>query len=668
MIHVVAALLRIVISLLCALWAPFAMAQNVNLQGNQLTTNIGGNTITLRGAVKATKNKSTLTTDALIFDKKNKDIKALGDVRYNFDNSLFLSAKYLLLKDNGDVYARQAEYTTCKALKGRQCGWLASAAIVRRNTVAKTVTFEDARFYIGGIPVYYWPYLVLPDISAKKMDGWLIPKWGARNTLGVFFSNTYYKSLSDTENILLTPTYTTGAGYTLALKYLSETDSHHLLKVNASLTKTKGTSVPYLGHMFVNYQSLDKDRWKTNLALSTISQKNYFKKYHYLGEYKKSYLLSTAFREKTYKNAFFKVQASRYQDIRTGEKDDTAIVLPQIVSEVQKTPDKHGGTFSYSTFLRDYQKKNSSSRKFSSEIAYTIPKKIASGGVVRSSLFLRGDITQYNYTTPITINDKKYTSGAAWQLISSAQLVGSFPVLITKKHTKAILEPLVGLFLHGPTKNLPYLPNYYSYAYEQDETSLFAHNRYGGLDKIDNNNRIAYGLHLKTWLDSKLYFQGFLGQSLTLEQRGNHSDYIGSVDLNMKNYVLSANFELGGDLSIKKLEGSGKLYYGKFGIQAIYTRLNMQNSLMSQLNTNVSYSINKFWKLEIQNINNIIPHVDMRNLNQSVIVTYAAPSNCMKVQLAYTKDFSINSISPTRSVYLNFSFDNTKIERAAKDL
>ena len=81
--------------------------------------------------------------------------------------------------------------------------WQIRAARVEHDAVTHDITYRNAWLEMGGIPVFYTPYFSNPDPTVKQRSGLLIPRYGSKVDLGMFFRDYYYWGIDPNEDLTL---------------------------------------------------------------------------------------------------------------------------------------------------------------------------------------------------------------------------------------------------------------------------------------------------------------------------------------------------------------------------------------------------------------------------------------------------------------------------------
>ena len=115
-----------------------------------------------------------------------------------------------LIRRTGDktYYAEEAKVTTCDADRPV---WSFS---VRKLSVVLEgyATGKDAKFRLGGVPVLYLPFAVLPVMS-ERQSGFLLPSYGQHKAGGTVVEAPFYWAMSNYADATLYQTVLSNRGY-----------------------------------------------------------------------------------------------------------------------------------------------------------------------------------------------------------------------------------------------------------------------------------------------------------------------------------------------------------------------------------------------------------------------------------------------------------------------
>ena len=150
-------------------------------------------------------------SNAVVNLKKNEVLAK--DVDVDFKNSLFgnknneprLKGNAVISnKDETNIY--KAVFTTCKKIKGKKCpSWSISAEEVKHDRRKKIIKYKNAWLKIFDKPILYFPSFFHPDPSVERQSGFLSPILLNSSYSGQSIQIPYYKVLSDSKDLTVSP-------------------------------------------------------------------------------------------------------------------------------------------------------------------------------------------------------------------------------------------------------------------------------------------------------------------------------------------------------------------------------------------------------------------------------------------------------------------------------
>jgi LPS-assembly protein len=123
-------------------------------------------------------------------------------------------------QDNPQIsHFTQASYSTCPPLT---TVWNVKASRIDLDKNSGRGAAWNARLYLGGVPVFYTPYLNFP-IDSRRKTGFLMPTFGSSSTNGPTISAPFYWNIAPNYDDTLTPLLLTKRGLQLdnSFRYLS---------------------------------------------------------------------------------------------------------------------------------------------------------------------------------------------------------------------------------------------------------------------------------------------------------------------------------------------------------------------------------------------------------------------------------------------------------------
>jgi LPS-assembly protein len=119
------------------------------------------------------------------------------------------SAAFATRTENGEIELYNAYYTACKLCKEKgktkKPSWRIKARKVRQDKKTRTFRYNSALLEIGGLPLFWTPYLAHPDPSAERSSGFLTPFAGVTSSKGFNIRTPYYWAINEYTEATLTP-------------------------------------------------------------------------------------------------------------------------------------------------------------------------------------------------------------------------------------------------------------------------------------------------------------------------------------------------------------------------------------------------------------------------------------------------------------------------------
>ncbi len=145
-----------------------------------------------RGATRFSQNKQWLTCSRAEFNFANQTGK-FYDARGFTDNQFLITGR-TIVKTGPDTYMAESAYVTACQETRPKWAFRSSRANIR---VDHTARLRQIVFKIKGIPIIYFPYLVLPMEKKERSSGFLPFHTGSSTTKGRVFSVGYYQTLGE---------------------------------------------------------------------------------------------------------------------------------------------------------------------------------------------------------------------------------------------------------------------------------------------------------------------------------------------------------------------------------------------------------------------------------------------------------------------------------------
>ncbi|MDF1854161.1 LPS assembly protein LptD [Pseudooceanicola sp.] len=139
--------------------------------------------------------------------------------RMMLDQQVQLAAYQMNRLDPRYAQLYKATVTSCHVCgDGRPPLWQIRARRVVHDRDERQLYFDDARFEVMGVPVFWMPRLRLPDPTLKRATGFLIPSIKRSSLLGTGLRWPYFIRIGDHRDLTLTP-YVSDETRTLEFRY-----------------------------------------------------------------------------------------------------------------------------------------------------------------------------------------------------------------------------------------------------------------------------------------------------------------------------------------------------------------------------------------------------------------------------------------------------------------
>ncbi|MEM9248105.1 MAG: LPS assembly protein LptD [Pseudomonadota bacterium] len=201
------------------------------------------------GNVEALQGNARLTASKVIYDREADALEIEGPIVLTTDDrtlvlasaaeispslrdGLLRSARVVLdsrvqlaAPEINRVGGRYLQLNNVVASSCEVCGknpvplWQIRARRVINDELEQQLYFDDARFEVYGVPVFYLPRLRLPGPGLERATGFLVPQFTSSSEIGQGVKLPYFIALDPSYDLLLTPHVTTGPTATLEARY-----------------------------------------------------------------------------------------------------------------------------------------------------------------------------------------------------------------------------------------------------------------------------------------------------------------------------------------------------------------------------------------------------------------------------------------------------------------
>ncbi len=700
-----------------------------------------------RGNVELSQNGDVLLADTVTYNQRTDTITASGHVSLSRPTGEIVFADYLeLRKAMGDGFAesvrmlltdrsrlaantarltnknrielRRSVYSPCDLCRNDPSAapaWQFIARQIDDDREFKLIEMRDVTMQIDGWPIFYFPYLSMPDPSVKRASGFLTPFFGGSSNVGANVTIPYFLVLGPDKDITLVPRITSKAGPVFETEYRQQFGNGAIDALGSINFSNPNTAQVSGGQLRGNINSTAEfdfaPDWRTGLNLQRSTDQSYLLQFGFgnpplNAEISRAYLEGFGLRSST------DIDAYAFQPLLPGVGVSTQpIVLPVINRNWQSEPDVLGGRWNLNANLLDIVRaEGTQTRRVSLGAAWDATFRDGIGSQYKLYASARGDGYWVNDLSPVSNPDlpsayfpvdgmpaaepinPNFVTGRVFPQVG---LTWSFP-LIHRGLLTPVIEPIAGVYAGPNGGNQRKIPDEDSLSFNYDDSLLFRPDRLAGYDIADTGQRVDYGLKLGLYDNNGGSYRALVGQSYRAEVNpflppgsgafNRLSDVVGRVVLQPSSYLdLIYRFRLDGT-TLAYREQLASVYTGPQNLKvgATYILIPAQTASdvvtnpttgqsvlygkQEQLSFNATAKLTRYWSLqgsETLNLNgstNIINGVTTTtSANSSLYASISAiyQDECMAFVGALTQSGIRNgAVTPGYSVLFSVVFKN----------
>ena len=543
---------------------------------NSKETEYKNNVITCHGNVIAVYNKKIISADEISFDEKTDCVKASGNViiKDEFGNAYFadsiqvaknfksgqITNLKIIAKDKTRLAASKAivideEYilekvifTPCyKCTSSGSLTWQLKSERVTFNPKSYT-KYEDAVLEAFDIPIFYVPYLSHVSSNIKRKSGFLNPGIRYTSQQGFSFLIPYLFSISDSQEFIAKPIFTTKIGHVPWIYYGLRFPNGEF-SIDASLTGTRSVNKEnpddvkkiersgYRGHIFSKLRYEINDNWRAGFDINLASDRYYLKKFSFFGGSART-LESKIFLEGFNGRNYTLIKSAMYQ---SEDMDAVPKLLPMI--EHNHYVQMLSGTLNFNIVFMNLDFKNGRmSQKYILNPSWYKEILLPGGHILKANAVLA--------MQGLNVKEKdKSGYDSYFQAMPQLNLTWKWPLIVQTPLHNFVLTPVVGINIAGNKKRFDAFENPFD---EINTSNMFSNNKSISPYNVDPGKRIFYGFHVNGYHESGNIYRLALGESFELTDpldrvessglRHKRSNLVGALDIFLdSNLTFSSN-------------------------------------------------------------------------------------------------------------------------------
>ena len=568
----------------------------------------------IRGPVRIIDNQSTMILADQAELSEDLKVGIIKSAKIILGYQVQIAAAKVLQKDARYSEAFNIAATSCHVCINKTPLWQIRARKIVQDKFEKQIYFEHAQLRVLDIPVFYLPFMRLPDPSLKRATGFLAPKLKTSSVLNTGIKIPYFIRLNKHKDFTITPFYSPKTK-TIEYRYRQAYTSGFML-IEGALTRDALIPNKNRGYILSDTSLILQNGYNLGIQLQAVSDPSYLFEYDFaqLDRLNTKLELSRSMR---YQNS--EVKLSNYHSLRENENNATQPTLvAEGAIESRLNPDMIKGEIGLeANFLKSYRYSDLNNDGPDSDTLVdgydTTRLSLLSnwdhGWEIANGIILHFEnefgLSQYYVQQHADIGPKAtrmFGVGAVglrwpWYRINSNGGIG-------------VVEPQIQLVRSVSSNSA--VPNDDSTQVEFDEGNLFRLNRAPGLDLIENGSRLNVGLAGSQFMDSGSNLSWKIGRVLRSEALSTFpsgsglsnsiSDWLLATNFQQKNGIELINRALiASDGVVTKSETSLKVNRNQHQIRATHVELTkdsniLQNQSLSSVSLEWNYNLNSNWR------------------------------------------------------------------------
>jgi len=393
----------------------------------------------------------------------------------------------------------------CEADPTRPPLWQMRARMATQDRESQRISYRDATLQMGGIPLFYSPFLSHPDPQTPRASGFLFPTNGYTRFLGAFNQTPYFWAIDDQQDLLITPTFGTLTSPNLGLEYRRLFNSGEIKAqgsigyLNAEQSQRAalaGVGTPGLnGHIFARGRFSINENWRIGFDINRASSDSYLRTYRF--EFRRV-LVSQAFIEGFWgTETFARGDVRAFQGLASTDRlSAIPLVAPNLFLEHAPRKQIWGGDLTTDVGLLGLTRPNGQfSQRLASRVSWERPVHGRFGDVwtfrtqADATSFYAGN-QQLNTTTPLPAANGIHANAniraaVDWRMPFIRQ-AGDWGTQVIEPRVQIVTGPRMGRQLN--------LPNEDALDFEFTDANLFQLSRYPGRDRMEGTTRVDMAL------------------------------------------------------------------------------------------------------------------------------------------------------------------------------
>jgi len=619
-----------------------------------------------QGNIKITdKYENKYFFDDIFVDIKNKrmagsnlKLKFKKDTFGNIENDPRLVANSAVITENKS-YIEGGIFTTCKK-RGDKCPpWKLMAKKIIHDKEKQKISYENAKLYLYGFPVFYTPIFFHPDPTVRRQSGFLTPSITNSTLLGNGINLPYYFALAEHKDATLNPIIYVDENPVIQTEYRHVTkNSYSILDASFnqgykknSNKKTDGSRNHIFARSDIDLDLETFDESKLSINFQKTSNDTYLKVHDINSKIMGSNTMmnSSIAMNFSKNNSDLDISMDVYEDLsKTEERYE--FVAPNYDYRNKLSISEELGTLNFQSrgYYKNYET-NKKQTKLVNDFHWKSNDYINNSGIITK---FEGNLKNSNYRSENTSDHKNEKNNI--EFMGAVSLLSSLPLEKRSENYKKTLTPKLML------RTAPgHMRNMSNDSLKLGMSNLYSLNKLSAIGTIETGTSLTLGTDYN--YKDKNDFEKF---NLSVGQVFSYDD---NADMPRKSTLNEKTSELVGNINYYLNEFS-KVGY-KFSLDNNYSTLNYNEISgifkINKLVTNFEYLeennhignnhyINAGLVLEL-NKSNSLKFKTRENFTTEATefynISYQYENDCLKAAVEYNKSFySDNDLEPSENL------------------
>lgn len=678
-------------------------ARQVLLQADSVEYDSDTQTVSAIGKVEIRAQGRILLADRVVYDQASDRVTASGNVSVMDESGNVAFATAVVLTDgmrngaltgfgaligktgrlaaanaarNGPVIAAtRAVYSPCEICReeGRRTPlWQVKSERVIYDRDAQKVRFRNASLEAFGVPIFWSPYLSMPDPEVRYSSGFLTPDLGNSTKYGYFARTPYYFALSPSRDLTISPMLSSLGGQMLEGEYRQRWNNGGLWFQGSVAHNPDGglggagAGAQFYDHLYGSGRIALGGNWRTGFDVQLTNNPGYMRFYDisFLDR-----LTSSLFVENMTGRSRLALTGYFFQGLRS---TDITANIPHAAPllEYSFIPERNvlGGQFRFDlNGVALTRGSGLNQQRVTGEMRWRLPLILGGGQLWTVTASMRGD--GYRLESPVAT--PVLAAGDTWihRAIPQVSLDWRWPFIAEGGGRRSyVLEPIVQLVAQPHGGNPIVLRNEDSTDFEFSDMNLFSTSRLPGYDLVESGYRANVGLNAEALFPGGSV-QAMVGQTFRLKPDpvlaafagtgGTASDVVGRLSFKFSDFSLNQRIDFdrrNGSINRHEVYMTGTR--GRSSMQMSYVQLPPLATLglprREEMNGQVDLNLWGNWQVFLA------ARQDLQG-GQILDAQYGLgyEDECLGISIAYRRKYTqdlILGLPPSTSLILRLSF------------